>query len=376
MPGDGTKAGITTADPPARCLDLTRLISRVGRGAATGVGRVEAAYLRHLLGAKPPLFLLVRTVLGYVLLDQEGAAQIAKRLSGNHPWGARDIIGILSRRIPEAKQRAEADLRRFAIARCRRGALAGMLARNLPAGTVYLNVGHSNIAEEPLGAWRAVPDARRVVLIHDTIPLDHPEYQRPGIPAAFEAKLRRVGAEADLVIYNSQVTRDMAERWFKRWGRVPDGLVAHLGMDLPRPNPDHIPADLRLPAGYYITLGTIEPRKNHGLLLDVWEKMAAERPEAKMPHLVTAGRRGWENQEVFHRLDTSPIIRRFVHEREGLDDEAVAALLSGARALLFPSKVEGFGLPPLEAAALGTQVLCSDLPIYREFLGNILVGPN
>ena len=373
MPGDGTRAGTISSRPPARCLDLTRLISRVGRGPATGVDRVEAAYLHHLLDGDVPLFVLVRTVLGFVLLDRAGATKIAARLSGDQAWGGRDLVGVLSRRIPKVKQQAEADLRRFAIARCRRGALAGILARYLPEGTVYLNVGHSNLGEEPLTAWRAVPNARRVVLVHDIIPLDHPEYQRPGTPAAFEAKLRRVGAEADLVIYNSQATQGAAERRFAAWGRVPDGLVAHLGVDLPQPDPSRIPADLHLPVPYFITLGTIEPRKNHGLLLDVWETLADELPEARMPHLIIAGRRGWENAEVFRRLDTSPVMDRFVHEREGLHDGTVAALIAGARALLFPSRAEGFGLPPLEAAALGTPVICSDLPIYREFLANIPV---
>ena len=373
MPGNGTRTGISNASPPARCLDLTRLISRVGRGPATGVDRVEAAYLCHLLQVKTPLFALVRTVLGYVLLDRNGAAEIAARLNGEHPWGGKDLIGTLSRRISREKARAEADLRRLAIARCRRGALGGMLSRHLPEGTVYLNVGHSNLGPEVLSAWGAVPGALRVVLIHDTIPLDHPEFQRPGTPAAFESKLRRVGAGVDLVIYNSRATREAAERRFKAWGRTPEGLVAHLGVDLPKPEPDRIPPDLRLTAPYFITLGTIEPRKNHGHLLDVWEVMADSLKADAMPHLIIAGRRGWENAEVFERLNTSPVMNRFVHEREGLDDGAVAALIGNAAALLFPSRAEGFGLPPLEATALGTPVICSDLPIYREFLGNIPV---
>jgi glycosyltransferase involved in cell wall biosynthesis len=54
----------------------------------------------------------------------------------------------------------------------------------------------------------------------------------------------------------------------------------------------------------------------------------------------------------------------------GLPDGAVASLLLGARALLFPSLAEGFGLPLVEAAALGTPVIASDLPVIREVLGD------
>jgi glycosyltransferase involved in cell wall biosynthesis len=58
-----------------------------------------------------------------------------------------------------------------------------------------------------------------------------------------------------------------------------------------------------------------------------------------------------------------------VRELAGLSDGAVAALLDGARALLFPSLAEGFGLPLVEAMARGTPVVCSDLPVCREVAG-------
>jgi glycosyltransferase involved in cell wall biosynthesis len=110
-----------------------------------------------------------------------------------------------------------------------------------------------------------------------------------------------------------------------------------------------------------VALGTIEPRKNHALLLDAWEGMG---PQA--PWLVICGARGWRNAATFARLDRHP---PRVREAAGLTDGAVAALLQGARALLFPSLAEGYGLPLVEAAALGTPVVCSDLPICREVAG-------
>ena len=377
MPGDGTRTAITNArsgaGPGARCLDLTRLISRVGRGPDTGVDRVERAYLTHLLGLPDPLFALVRSSLGYVLLDKEGTGRIARRLAGETPWGPADLIGAMSRKSSPARRRAMADVRRLALARCRTGRLAGMLRRHVPVGCAYLNVGHSNLRTEVMAAWKTMPDAQISVLVHDTIPLDYPQFQRVGTPALFREKLRRVAAFADLAIYNSQGSRADAERWFADLGRCPPGTVAHLGVDVPPVDSRHLPQDLDLSRPYFVCLGTIEPRKNHTLLLDIWEEFASEMPAEQIPNLIIAGARGWANEAVFARLDTSPVMQVSVFERPGLDDRAVAALLSGSCGLLCPSVAEGFGLPVAEAAALGVPVICPKLPVYEEILGNIPV---
>lgn len=357
--------------PPARCLDLTRLTSRVGRGADTGVDRVERAYLRQLIAEPVPLFALVRTSLGYVLLDPDGVAAIAARLEGHTPWGRADLLGVLSRKATPARRRALADLRRHAVGRCRTGSLAAMLRRHVPDGSAYLNTGHSNLREEVFDAWHSIPGAKVAVLVHDMIPLDFPQYQRPGTPERFEARMRQVARGADMVIYNSAVSQRDGARWFTRFGRIPPGIVAHLGVDLPPIDAAKIPPDLPLDRPYFVTLGTIEPRKNHALLLDVWDRLAQDMPDP--PRLLIVGARGWENHDVFHRLDTSPLTRDTIIERADIGDTALAAILSGAQALLCPSHVEGFGLPPVEAAALGVPLICTDLPVYREILGNIPV---
>lgn len=352
----------------ARLIDLSRLVSRLCRGPLTGVDRVEAAYLSRFLDDPVPLFALVRTAVGYLLLDRSGA-QAVRDWAAGAPLPAASPLARLARRGDPRRAAAEAAARSVARARCLPLGLAAMLRRDLPAGLSYVNVGHANLSARVMRAVHAVPGARIAVLVHDLIPLDHPRFSRPGVPRVFVRKMRRVSAHADLVICNSARTRDRAAHHFAAMGRVPPMVVAHLGIALARPDPAALPPGLDLSRPYFVTLGTIEPRKNHAMLLDVWDRLAASRPPAEVPTLCLAGGRGWSNAAVFDRLDRMPPEGGVV-ELPGLDDCAVAALLAGARALLFPSLDEGFGLPALEAAALGVPVVCSDLPVFHELLAD------
>lgn len=338
-------------------LDLTRLVSRLGRGALTGVDRVELAYLTHLLAQPVALFGLVRTALGFVLLDARGCDAVAVRARGEVALGPADLLGRLTRRGAPLRARAEADVRKLALARCARPLLARMIRRHLPGRFSYLNVGHANLSDRVM---RAMGPARKAVLVHDAIPLDYPEYTRAGMAAVFARKLGVVARWADLVIYSSHAAKARVEAYL---GRVPPAIVAGLGVPLPMVGT--VPEGLDQSNPYYVVIGTIEPRKNHALLLDVWKKLGEAGPK-----LFILGSRGWGNADVFALLDRAPMMGRTVIEMPGLTDAQVAALLQGAQALLFPSFAEGFGLPLFEARALGVPVIASNLPVFHEIMGD------
>jgi glycosyltransferase involved in cell wall biosynthesis len=348
--------------PTARLLDLTRLIQRLGKGQPTGIDRVEAAYLDHFLTLQTPVYGLVRSRLGYLLLNRQGMAGLQLLLSA--PLPPADWLSRLTRRNDAALARSETAARRLAFARCSIWRLAQTLRHHLPDGFAYFNTGHTNLTQKPLTAIKA-SGGRITVLVHDTIPLDHPEYTRPDTISRFGEKLASVAAFADLVIHTARNTQALTEAHFARLGRTPRGIIAPLGVTplvpakmAPRPHP------------YFVTLGTIEPRKNHGFLLDLWTDMHRTLAPKAIPHLLILGRRGWSNEAVFQRLDTLPFIGQTVFEMPGLPDDAVADLLANSCGLLFPSHVEGYGLPPLEAASLGIAVIVPPLAIYRETLGN------
>jgi glycosyltransferase involved in cell wall biosynthesis len=108
------------------------------------------------------------------------------------------------------------------------------------------------------------------------------------------------------------------------------------------------------------------------MLLDIWEGWNEEE-DGPRPILGIAGNRGWRNEDLFNRLNSTPLRNRDIFEWPDLNDRAIAALLARANALLFPSFAEGFGLPPAEAAALQTPVISADLPSVREILGDFAV---
>jgi glycosyltransferase involved in cell wall biosynthesis len=245
------------------------------------------------------------------------------------------------------------------------------LLRAAPAGPrdafIYLNVGHTELEGTGLAEWLERVHARAVYLVHDLIPLTHPEYCRPGEAQRHARRIETILRTAAGVVTNSAATLD-ALRHFARSRSLPmpRALAALIA-------PAQLAVDERgsvLQHPYFISVGTIEPRKNHWMLLHVWREMAEALGPAA-PHLVLAGQRGWECENVVDLLERCVSLRGKVHELPSCPDAQLALHVRHARALLFPSFAEGFGLPLAEALMLGTPVLASELPAFAEIAGDI-----
>lgn len=348
-------------------LDITRLIGRAGAGPLTGIDRVERAYIRALTARRGPVGFICRTAVDFLVTTPDRAPKLlswiddAARLPDTS-WLARTIAR--GRRTPAL----EAALRARSTACATHGRLARALAA-LGDPPVWLNVGHTNLEDRQMRALRRT-GARLVVMIHDTIPIDHPEWSGPRAPAEFGRRLEAALAHAGLILCPSTPVADAVRRRARAAGHLPELLVAPLGVAPAPPQPGLVPAGLPLDRPYFVALGTIEPRKDHGLLLDLWARFQAELPPGHIPRLFIVGRRGWRNEAVFRRLDSAPFVGSTVFELPDLPDGAASALLAGAAALLQPSRAEGFGLAAAEAAVLGVPVIASDLPVTREVLGS------
>ena len=342
-------------------FDISRLLSRARRGAPTGIDRVELAYAEHLIGSGLPL-----------------------RFAAMTPWGG---LGILPRPAAEAYVAALAAMWRGAAQTASHRRRVRRLARRLPFASlrprlqarhapasaaaerpVYLLVSHHHLERRRLIArLKRRSGAGFVCLIHDLIPMEFPEYARPGQDLRHRRRIETAAALADAIIVGSAATGDALRPHLDRGGRAPPVLVAPFGIDLP-PAPLEGPPPFGSP--YFVCIGTIEPRKNHLLLLNLWRQLAAERGSLA-PRLVLIGQRGWETGSAIDMLDRCPALRGLVIERNHLADSEMTRLLTRACALLLPSFAEGFGFPMIEALELGVPVLCSDLPALRENGGEV-----
>jgi glycosyltransferase involved in cell wall biosynthesis len=233
-----------------------------------------------------------------------------------------------------------------------------------PHGAAYLNVSQFPLWVPQYFRWlRDRPDIRPVFLIHDLLPLIYPEFFPPPEQARFEGRLSVLADIAAGVIVTSESSRDaLLERLPRIPGRPPP---ATLVAPLPTFSAVLAPADPALTAlPYFLVVGTVEPRKNHLLLLNVWRQIAAELGDAT-PRLVIVGARGWDAENVTDLLERCPALQRRVLWAEGLTTPGLNRLLASARGLLMPSFAEGFGLPVAEALALGVTTIASDIPAFR-----------
>ena len=352
-------------DIPQLWLDVTRLLTRIGRGALTGIDRVEVAYLEAALGVSAKF--ICRTTRGYLVFGDDGATALLEMACEAHrPLGRADWFSRLTLRGHKPRHKVEAALRKYAIARCGPRGLPRLLESHGLDGITYVNVGHSNLSEMTLSAFAALSNSDVVVMIHDLIPLLHPDYVADGLPEKFAGRIARVRRYGDLVISNSAATdADLATHWIGQ--DAPARIVAHLGVT-PQPL-----SDLDREDGYFVMLGTMEARKNHALMVDAWDVMAAQLPLAEVPKLHIIGNSGWKVDRLMARLQAHPLLGDRIFLHGPLPDEAVQDHLARACALLFPSIAEGFGYPPLEAAMAGAVPICSNLAVYKETLGDCAV---
>lgn len=152
----------------------------------------------------------------------------------------------------------------------------------------------------------------------------------------------------------------------KLW-RIYDGVeTKFLQYQTVREKEEQVSAKYKLPPNYILSLSTLEPRKNLRLLISAYEKLVLE-DDFDIP-LVLAGRKGWKMDNLLNGIGQAArdkiIFTGFV------EDEDLPAVYGGAKLFVFPSKYEGFGIPPLEAMACGTPVLSSDAASLPEVLGD------
>jgi glycosyltransferase involved in cell wall biosynthesis len=323
-------------------LSVRKLCDPDFKGQADGIG----VYTRHLwqhLDASPQVE--VHPIVGFARQYGELAARHARGLAFPLSYGASAALSIVARTpFPGAR----------------------LLAKSI-------DIFHATDYWIPKLAGVPV-----VATLHDAIPLSHPEWGRPNHRAFKNIIMRAAARWADAII---TVSAAMVPAVVEQFRVAPERVtVIHNGVDdewfqriLPETR-GTILARHGLAPGYFLTVGTLQPRKNLARLLAAHRALpAAMRREHR---LVIVGGMGWGMDDLL------PAIRAAQASGEVLwldyvSDAELRAIFQSAHALVFPSLFEGFGMPVVEAFASGVPVLTSSVSALPEIAGDaaILVDP-
>ena len=230
--------------------------------------------------------------------------------------------------------------------------------------------------------WHVVDRARKAgtrvgVVQYDFIPHTHPEFVTDRLAATYRGWMKNTLTRVDFVAAISEAVADEARNELQRMGRDPDRAAPlvhsfRLGADVKPPaKAGEVRRELRdfLAASTvqpYLTVGTIEPRKNQTILPAVFEEVWKQVPDAR---LLVAGFVGWKGHELIRRLQSHPRYGTHLMHFGDLTDTELLHAYGHARALIFPSRAEGYGLPIVESLSHGMRVFASDIPAHREVGG-------
>lgn len=215
----------------------------------------------------------------------------------------------------------------------------------------------------------------RLAMIHDLIPLRHPEYFSTANALFLNFQFRRTCRMAERLVTNSETTkRDIVELIGVPAERI-DVAPLGVGNDVAPVDPSSVDLEALRALGvpeepFLFSLCTLEPRKNLDRLIQAIAIVRRSYPELK---LVVGGARGWKESRVFDRL-----------QREGLEDavtflgyvpdEALAGIFARCEAFVYPSLYEGFGMPILEAMRTGAPALTSAGGAMEEVAAEAAAG--
>ncbi len=211
-------------------------------------------------------------------------------------------------------------------------------------------------------------------VVYDMLPIQFPQFMVPGGPQWFRGWLERAVDASDALVCISRAVADALSDFVRERA---DGAKTEKRIGYWRLGADFAAADRAGTASDRVRLatrgrtllmvGTIDPRKNHRLVLDAVERLWERGADIS---LCIAGKPGWMVDELMQRIANHPERGRRLHYVERPTDEELVACYRNCVGLVFPSAGEGFGLPMIEAAQFGKPILASDIPVFREVGGN------
>jgi glycosyltransferase involved in cell wall biosynthesis len=214
--------------------------------------------------------------------------------------------------------------------------------------------------------------AGRFVLLHDVLPMSQPRWFADGTRRWFSGWLEALLPRVDGFITTTEATRaDLAALAAsgKLAAKLPPSAAVRLGAELGASAEGPVRAEIARAfaagAPSFLSVGTIEPRKNVDYALDLFDTLQARGVDCRW-HVV--GPFGWMAERTAERMRAHPLLGERLHWWTDLTDAEIAWCYRNAAALVAASHAEGFGLPPVEARLHGTPVFAADIPVFREVL--------
>jgi glycosyltransferase involved in cell wall biosynthesis len=207
-----------------------------------------------------------------------------------------------------------------------------------------------------------------VATIHDAVVWKHPETVTPRSRLYFDALYRIAARRAAAIVTDSESAKlditNILDIPDERIHVVYPGVGKHFSRISDPARLKQVRNRLGLPEAFVLFVGTFEPRKNIGTLIESFKKFWG-RYHKEDVWLVLAGRAGWGQGEIARCLASCGTAAR-IKVLGYVPASDLVYLYNLAMAFVYPSFYEGFGLPPLEAMACGTPALVSNIPTFRE----------
>jgi glycosyltransferase involved in cell wall biosynthesis len=333
---------VSAADPKVWC-DLTSLTRHVGTvsGIQRAVSGLVAGLLEEAGGDERLAFCRFDKQLGFVAIERADVAELLASFGGG-------------------KERSER--------RSRTG-----LGAPFAAGDALFNAGfatykpkqHADVAQ-----LLSASDVRYVGLIYDLLPVAFPEWWTLDQQERFAAWFRWTGRHAALVLCCSESTRRDALHFFAS-EKIESAAVETIALadELPRrlaaARAAHA-ADRGEGRPFVLYVSTLEVRKNHRLLFQVWRRLLERHPVDAVPELVLVGRKGWLIDDFLTEAGNARWLDGKIVWREGVADDELVRLYGECLFTVYPSLYEGWGLPVAEALAFGKFCVASNASSLPE----------
>lgn len=364
--------------------DVTRLVSRRNSPTPTGIDRVDLRYAVFFAEHSTYKVHFILQELGsFFLIDCDAFKTLLKFLESRWLDGVNSksldanltnyfsYIRLKSQIKSTLLNKPKSNFLKDNISLVDK-ALIKLIKTNKNTDIRYFNMSHHRLDNH--NGFQGLVESgvqKLIFCIYDLIPITYPEYVKDGDMQKHVKRIESVLSlkESELITISEDSKDEIIKYAQKKNFKIPKSInVLYIGVEehmlQQKQSISNNEFDKLKP--YFLYVSTIEARKNHILLLNIWRELSKELNNKNLPKLIIVGKRGWENQSATAMLDRCDAIQNSVVEMSGLNDNKLIELYRGANAMLFPSYVEGWGMPVVEAISLGTPVICNDIKVLHE----------